>query len=113
MLTSKQTMVSADLTQKQLCILLWIANENAHSRGVTIRRIMTQFDIKSPNGVVCHLTALRRKGLLADSGKSVRGYRHSGTIRTNYTLFVPVSDKAFEQYTQAMRKSTEVTSDGI
>ena len=29
--------------------------------GPTVREIATQFDIRSPNGVVCHLKALERK----------------------------------------------------
>ncbi len=31
--------------------------------GPTVREIAQHFDIKSPNGVVCHLRALERKGL--------------------------------------------------
>jgi len=32
--------------------------------GPTVREIAGQFDIKSPNGVMCHLRALERKGLI-------------------------------------------------
>jgi repressor LexA len=32
--------------------------------GPTVREIGTQFDIKSPNGVMCHLKALEKKGLI-------------------------------------------------
>ncbi|MCA9077849.1 MAG: transcriptional repressor LexA [Planctomycetaceae bacterium] len=32
--------------------------------GPTVREIGTHFDIKSPNGVMCHLRALEKKGLI-------------------------------------------------
>ena len=32
--------------------------------GPTVREIAAQFDIRSPNGVVCHLKALEKKGLI-------------------------------------------------
>ncbi len=32
--------------------------------GPTVREIGLQFDIKSPNGVMCHLKALQKKGLI-------------------------------------------------
>jgi repressor LexA len=32
--------------------------------GPTVREIGTEFDIKSPNGVMCHLKALQKKGLI-------------------------------------------------
>jgi repressor LexA len=33
--------------------------------GPTVREIGQQFDIRSPNGVMCHLKALERKGLIS------------------------------------------------
>ncbi|MFN9721038.1 MAG: repressor LexA [Planctomycetota bacterium] len=33
--------------------------------GPTVREIGVQFDIRSPNGVMCHLKALERKGLIS------------------------------------------------
>jgi repressor LexA len=33
--------------------------------GPTVREIGLQFDIRSPNGVMCHLKALERKGLIS------------------------------------------------
>lgn len=33
--------------------------------GPTVREIGTQFEIKSPNGVMCHLKALEKKGLIS------------------------------------------------
>ncbi len=43
--------------------------------GPTVREIAQHFDIKSPNGVVCHLRALERKGLI------IRGANKSRSIQ--------------------------------
>jgi hypothetical protein len=41
----------------------------------TIRDIGTAFAIRSPNGVMCHLKALEKKGLIVREGKSARTIR--------------------------------------
>src|SRR5204862_6904592 len=41
----------------------------------TIRDIGTAFEIKSPNGVMCHLKALEKKGFITREGKSARAIR--------------------------------------
>lgn len=53
------------LTPRQREIYRFI-REKIQSRGYgpTVREIGTQFDIKSPNGVMCHLKALQKKGLI-------------------------------------------------
>ena len=38
----------------------------------TIRDIGTAFEIRSPNGVMCHLKALEKKGYITRQGKSAR-----------------------------------------
>src|SRR6185295_19277493 len=40
--------------------------------GPTVREIGTNFKIKSPNGVMCHLKALEKKGLILREGFSAR-----------------------------------------
>jgi repressor LexA len=52
-------------TERQLEIYAFI-RDKIHSRGYgpTVREIGTAFKIRSPNGVVCHLKALERKGLI-------------------------------------------------
>lgn len=40
--------------------------------GPTIREIGANFEIKSPNGVMCHLKALEKKGLIKREGRSAR-----------------------------------------
>jgi repressor LexA len=61
------------LTSRQREIYEFI-KEKIESRGYgpTVREIGDAFNIKSPNGVMCHLTALVRKGLILRQGKSAR-----------------------------------------
>lgn len=61
------------LTRRQREILDFI-NRKIESRGFppTIRDIGTAFEIKSPNGVMCHLKALEKKGFISRQGKSAR-----------------------------------------
>ena len=50
--------------------------EQIESRGIppTVREIGDAFDIKSPNGVMCHLNALEKKGLILRDEQSARGH---------------------------------------
>src|SRR5436309_856376 len=62
------TVLMADLeqlTDRQREVYKFI-REKIHSRGYgpTVREIGAQFGIASPNGVMCHLRALERKGLV-------------------------------------------------
>ena len=52
-------------TERQMEIYAFI-RDKIHSRGYgpTVREIGHAFKIRSPNGVVCHLKALERKGLI-------------------------------------------------
>ncbi len=45
--------------------------------GPTVREIGIEFDIKSPNGVMCHLKALVKKGLITRVAKSARAIQLS------------------------------------
>jgi repressor LexA len=60
-------------TEKQRKIYEFI-REKIESRGYgpTVREIGDAFDIASPNGVMCHLTALVRKGLIKREANSAR-----------------------------------------
>lgn len=62
-----------NLTRRQREILDFI-NRKIESRGFppTIRDIGSAFEIKSPNGVMCHLKALEKKGFISRQGKSAR-----------------------------------------
>jgi len=68
--------MAATLTSRQLEVYELIRHlivERGY--GPTVREIGQHFDIKSPNGVVCHLKALERKGLI------LRGANKSRSIQ--------------------------------
>jgi repressor LexA len=67
-----------DLTRRQREILDFI-NRKIDRGGFppTIRDIGKAFDIKSPNGVMCHLKALEKKGFISRQGKSARAIQVS------------------------------------
>jgi repressor LexA len=53
------------LTPRQREIYSFIRSKiQGRGYGPTVREIGLQFDIKSPNGVMCHLKALQKKGLI-------------------------------------------------
>jgi SOS-response transcriptional repressor LexA len=53
------------LTRRQRRMLDYITTfREQHGYCVTVREIMAEFGIRSPHGVTCHLTALRKKGYL-------------------------------------------------
>lgn len=54
-------------TVRQQRILSFIRDRTERGLCPSFREIMAEFGIKSPNGVVCHLTALEKKGLLERS----------------------------------------------
>ena len=41
--------------------------------GPTVREIMQHFGFKSPNGAMCHIVALERKGLVRRRSGQARG----------------------------------------
>src|SRR5271170_1188264 len=63
----------SQLTERQREIYEFI-REKIESRGYgpTVREIGLAFEIKSPNGVMCHLKALEKKGLIIREGFSAR-----------------------------------------
>jgi repressor LexA len=64
------------LTSKQRQIYEFI-RDKIESRGYppTVREIGDAFGIQSPNGVMCHLNALVKKGFITRQGKSARAIR--------------------------------------
>ena len=62
----------SQLTDRQREIYEFIREKiEGRGYGPTVREIGVAFDIKSPNGVMCHLKALEKKGLLIrDAGKA-------------------------------------------
>src|SRR5260370_40477245 len=63
----------SQLTERQREIYDFI-RERIENRGYgpTVREIGLGFDIKSPNGVMCHLKALEKKGLIKRTGFQAR-----------------------------------------
>src|SRR5438552_11470393 len=61
------------LTQRQKDIYEFIRQKiEGRGYGPTVREIGLGFDIKSPNGVMCHLKALEKKGLIKREGHAAR-----------------------------------------
>jgi repressor LexA len=60
------------LTARQAQVLEFI-RANSGLYGPTVREIALAFSIRSPNGVVCHLKALEKKGLIKRTPYSSRG----------------------------------------
>lgn len=61
------------LTERQRAILAFIRDRiESRGYGPTVREIGQQFDIRSPNGVMCHLKALEKKKLIQREGYSAR-----------------------------------------
>ena len=74
--------VRADLTDRQADILGFIVSyieQNGFSP--TIRDIGRHFGISSPNGVMCHIRALRTKGYLNAEPRLARAFRPSVIAR--------------------------------
>lgn len=62
--------------------ILWFIRDWMHDHGghsPSIRRIGAEFGIVSPNGVMCHIKALKAKGLVDTDGR--RGVRALDTAR--------------------------------
>lgn len=58
-------MLQETLTKKQQTIFNFIRNRiEERGFGPTIREIAEEMEFRSPNGVICHLTALEKKGLI-------------------------------------------------
>ncbi|HZU38957.1 MAG TPA: transcriptional repressor LexA [Gemmataceae bacterium] len=71
------------LTDKQRQIYDFIADKiESRGYGPTVREIGLAFDIKSPNGVMCHLKALEKKGLIIRQGFSARAIQLTEPRRT-------------------------------
>jgi repressor LexA len=73
MAKSRKAVAKRDnLTDRQRAVYRFIRDLiQRRGYGPTVREIASEFDIKSPNGVVCHLKALEKKGLiLRDANKA-------------------------------------------
>jgi repressor LexA len=63
----------SQLTERQREIYNFIKSKiETRGYGPTVREIGLAFEIRSPNGVMCHLKALEKKGLIKREGFSAR-----------------------------------------
>src|SRR5919108_3966641 len=63
----------SQLTERQREIYDFIRSKiESRGYGPTVREIGQGFNIRSPNGVMCHLKALEKKGLILREGFSAR-----------------------------------------
>lgn len=62
-------------TMRQEQILQFIESQIETGVPPTIREIAAEFDIRSPNGVMCHLRSLRKLGLLDWTPGAARSLR--------------------------------------
>jgi repressor LexA len=64
---------TSQLTDRQREIYEFIRDKiESRGYGPTVREIGEAFEIQSPNGVMCHLNALVKKGLILRKGRSAR-----------------------------------------
>lgn len=61
------------LTKRQLAIFEFVRDKiRKRGYGPTVREIGEEFEISSPNGVMCHLKAIEKKGLITRSPNKSR-----------------------------------------
>lgn len=70
------------LTERQRSVYEFIRDKIVNrGYGPTVREIGLEFDISSPNGVMCHLKALEKKGLIKRSPNKSRAIELSREVR--------------------------------
>ena len=73
--------------------------------GPTVREIGEHLDIRSPNGVMCHLRALERKKMIRRDANKSRAIELTEPVRRNFMRGLPLAGRvaagactlAFEQ----------------
>ncbi len=75
------------LTQRQKDIYEFLRDKIVHrGYGPTVREIGTQFGIRSPNGVMCHLKALEKKGLITREPNMSRAIQLTNSPKSRSSL---------------------------
>jgi repressor LexA len=81
-----------NLTEKQTAIYEFLRDKiRNRGYGPTVREIGAEFGITSPNGVVCHLKALERKGIITREPNMSRAIRLAAE---------PIEDRSLPLYGQ-------------
>jgi repressor LexA len=98
----------SQLTERQREIYDFI-KEKISSRGYgpTVREIGNAFRIKSPNGVMCHLKALEKKGIINRQGFSARAIQLVGYKPGAFTMPL-VGQVAAGSPTQAIEQADQL-----
>ena len=74
------------LTKRQKSIFLFIRDKiEGRGYGPTVREIGEKFEIGSPNGVMCHLRALEKKGLISREANRSRAIQISSEYTQSQT----------------------------
>lgn len=73
------------LTARQSEILGIIKERIKAGRSPTVRELMARTGIRSPNGIVCHLKALEKKGVIERDANVACGIRIPGVAETAAT----------------------------
>ena len=69
------------LTEKQMAVYEFIRDKiRTRGYGPTVREIGSNFGISSPNGVVCHLKALEKKGIITREPNMSRAIQIGGRV---------------------------------
>lgn len=123
-------MLQEQLTQKQQTIFDFIRSKiEGRGFGPTIREIAAEMDFKSPNGVMCHLKALERKGLINrssnksrsivltdEANEEVRGFPLAGRVAAGALMEAVEQTERLDVGNLWTRKGTyvlEVTGDSM
>ena len=89
------------MTKRQRMVYEFIRDKiRNRGYGPTVREIGEQFGIASPNGVMCHLKALEKKGLITREPNMSRAIQ----------LAVPLLDDDEDHRTRASSRSTRTSS---
>lgn len=75
------------LTKRQREVFEFLKEQiTSRGYGPTVREIGDHFDIKSPNGVMCHLKALEKKGLISRESNMSRAICLATTANQKFSL---------------------------
>lgn len=97
------------LTRKQQAIYDFIKDRILNrGYGPTVREIGHEFEIKSPNGVMCHLKALEKKGLITREQNMSRAIQLTETLNRGKTTLPLAGQIAAGAPTLAVEEMDEV-----
>ena len=84
------------LTERQRAIYDFIRDKIVNrGYGPTVREIGTEFQISSPNGVMCHLKALEKKGLIKRSPNKSRAIELARGVAGNDEPGLPLEGTSY------------------